>query len=103
MGCSGYSLNHQKGPQDHICGCRMVGQNGHCLGKVCDGMPAESRMYYDRRGIENNSNKSAEDVPGSTNTGNGGGVCSTDGSIPPTETTSEKPRNRAQSGLSESR
>ncbi len=45
------------------------------------GTPAESRMYYDHRGNENNSNKSVGDVPGSVNTGNGGGVCSIDGSL----------------------
>ncbi len=41
--------------------------------------------YYDHRGNANNSNKSAGDVLGSANTGNSGGVCSTDGSILPTE------------------
>ncbi len=57
-------------------------------------MSAEGRMHYDHRGNENNSNKSAADALGSANTWNGGGVCSTDCSIPPTETRSEKPRNR---------
>ncbi len=58
------------------------------------GMSTEGHMHYDHRGNENNSNKSAGDVLGSANTLNGGGVCSTDGSIPPTEARSEKPRNR---------
>ncbi len=73
----------------------MVGRHGHCLGKVQAGTPAEGCMYYDHRGNENNSNRSVGAVPGSTNTENGGGVCSTDGSIPLTETKSEEPRKRA--------
>ncbi len=52
-------------------------------------------MYYDHRSNENNSNKSVGDVLGSVNTGNSGGVCSTDGNISLTETKSETPRNRA--------
>ncbi len=52
-------------------------------------------MYYDHMSNENNSNKSIGDGLGSANTGNSGRVCSTDGSIPPTETKSEKPKNRA--------
>ncbi len=55
----------------------------------------KAHMYYDHRGNENNSNKSAEDVLGSANTGNGSGVCSTDGSIPSTGTKSEKPKARS--------
>ncbi len=35
------------------------GQNEHCLGKVRAGTSAEGRMYYDHRGNENNSNRSA--------------------------------------------
>ncbi len=64
-------------------------QHGYCLGKVRAGTSAEGCMYYDHRGNENNSNKSVGDVLGSANTGNSGGVCSTYGSIPPTETKSE--------------
>ncbi len=73
----------------------MVGQNRYCLGKVQAGTPAEDRMYYDYRSKENNSNKSAGDVLAYGNTGNGSGVCSTDGSKPPTKTRSEKLRNIA--------
>ncbi len=72
----------------------MVGQNGHCLGKVRAGTPAEGRMYYDDRGNESNY-KSAGDVLGSANTWNGGVVCSTDGSISPTKTEFKKLINRA--------
>ncbi len=46
-------------------------------------------MYYEHRSNENNSNESVGDVLGSANTKNSGGVCSTDGSILPTETESE--------------
>ncbi len=46
-------------------------------------------MYYDHRGYENNSNKSVGDVLGSANTGNGGGVYGTNGSIPLTKTKSK--------------
>ncbi len=45
----------------------------------------QSPMHYDRRGNEKNSNKSAGYALGSANTQNGCRVCSTDGSIPPTE------------------
>ncbi len=72
----------------------MVGHNGYCLGKVRTGTSAEGRMHNDYRGSENNSNKSAGDALESDNTRNGGEVCSTDGSIPPTEARSKKPRNR---------
>ncbi len=72
----------------------MVRQNRHCLGEVRARTFTEGRMYYDHRGNENNSNKSAGDALGSANTWNGGGVCGIDGSIPPTEARSEKPRNR---------
>ncbi len=51
-------------------------------------------MYYDHRGNENNSNKSAGNVLGSVNTLNGSGVCSTDDNILPTKARFEKPRNR---------
>ncbi len=49
----------------------------------------------DHKGNENNSNKSVGDVPGSANAGNSGRVGSIDGSLPPTETKSGEPRNRA--------
>ncbi len=62
------------------CDGRMVGHQAET--------PTESRMYYDHRANENN-------VHGSANTGNGGGVCSTDGTILLTKTRSKKPRNRA--------
>ncbi len=73
----------------------MVERHGRCLGKVLAGTPAEGRMYDDHRGNENSSNKSVGDVLRSANNGNDDGVCSTDGSIPLTETKSEKPKNRA--------
>ncbi len=72
----------------------MVGYNGHFLGKVQTGTSAEGRKHYDHRINENNSNKSAEAAVGSANTRNGGGVCNTDGSIPPIKARSEEPRNR---------
>ncbi len=71
-----------------------LGRHRHCPDKVQAGMPAEGRMYYDLSGNENNSNKSLGDFLGSANTGNGSGVCSTDGSIPLTGTKSKKSRNR---------
>ncbi len=52
-------------------------------------------MYYDHRTMRTTTTKVSGDVPGSANTENGGGVCTTDGSIPLTKTKSEKPRNRA--------
>ncbi len=79
----------------HICDCRMIGQNEYYLGKVQAGTSAEDHIYYDCRGSENNSNKSAGDVLGSAITWNGVGVCLIDGSIPPTNAKSEKLRNRA--------
>ncbi len=66
-----------------------MGQNGHCLGKVGAGTPAENCMHYYHRGNENNSNKSAEDVLGSANTWNSDGVRSTNGSMSTTKTKSE--------------
>ncbi len=68
----------------------MVGHNGHFPDKVRTGTSAAGRMHYDRRGNENNSNKSAGDALGSANTRNGGGVCSTDGSLMLTEIRTEK-------------
>ncbi len=62
--------------------------------KVQTKTSVEGRMHYDLRGNENNSNKSAEDALGSANVQNGGGVCSTDGRIPPTKARSEKLKNR---------
>ncbi len=50
--------------------------------------------YTDHRGNENNSNKGAADALGSVNNWNGGGICSIDGSIPPTKVRSSKLRNR---------
>ncbi len=76
-------------------GCRMVGQNGHCFGKIRAGTPTEVRMYYDHRGKEDNSNESAGNVLGSAITGNGGGVGSTNGSIPSTEAKFEKLKKKA--------
>ncbi len=52
-------------------------------------------QVYDHRDNENNSNQSVGDILGSANTENGGGVSSTDSSISPIKTKSEKPRNRA--------
>ncbi len=40
----------------------MVGQKGHCLGKVFAGISAEDRMFYDHRDNENNTNKSVADA-----------------------------------------
>ncbi len=77
-----------------MCGCRIVGHNGHCLGKVRIGMSAEGHMRDDHRGNEN-YNTSAGDALGSVNTRNGGGVSNTEGNIPPTVARSEKPRNRS--------
>ncbi len=68
----------------------MLGHNGHCLARFRTGTSAEDRMHYDHRCNENNSNKSAVDTHGSANTRNGGGICSTDDSIPPTK---PDPRN----------
>ncbi len=59
----------------------MVGQNGYRRGKIRARTSVEGHMYYDHRGYENNSNKSAGDVLGSANTWDGGGVCSIGGSI----------------------
>ncbi len=42
---------------------------GGMVWNVQAGTPAESRLYYDHRGNENNSNKSVGDVSGSANTG----------------------------------
>ncbi len=69
--------------EDHICGCCMVGHNGHCLGKVRTETSTEGRMHYGHRLNENNSDKSVRDALGSTNILNSGGVWSTDDSIPP--------------------
>ncbi len=54
----------------------MTGHNGHCHGKVRTGTYAKSRMHYDRRCNENNSNKSAGDALAYANTRNSGGPAS---------------------------
>ncbi len=51
-------------------------------------------MHYDHRGNENNPDKSAGDALGSANIQSGGEVCSTDGTIPPTEAGSQISVNR---------
>ncbi len=82
-------------PQDRVCGCRMLGQNEHYLRKLRARTPAKYRMYYDHRGNENNSDKSAGDILRSAYTWNGGDVRNTDDSVSPTMIRSEKLRYKA--------